>query len=231
MACRASRRSEDLAAHSGLHKQTALAPLVRRCKKLRLPSIIAKKSGGTRLIQRPTYPLRSVQRWILRNILDQLAHDTEFIGFERGSKLRLHAIEHGGAPAVPTIEIKTSSIDINRASDAGVSKRRISFVGRIDSRAHCARAEVPYPRARRLRLANCVSVPLWPVTPHLFSGSSHKLRSARRAAEVSPRERTATAVNDNARTRNVVRPRFDAPSRSASSHRASSTAWASEIRR
>jgi hypothetical protein len=67
---------------------------------------LPKKSGGTRLIRRPTGQLLHVQRWILRNILDRLHTAPSSFGFERRRGLRHHAEQHSGARAVLTLDIK-----------------------------------------------------------------------------------------------------------------------------
>ena len=107
----------DLAAHSGLSSRR-LWYFAFAGHGAYTTFRIAKKSGGTRLIQSPSYPLRIVQRWILRNILDRLDTTPSSFGFERGSKLRLHALEHVGARAVLTLDIKDffASISIARVT-------------------------------------------------------------------------------------------------------------------
>jgi len=67
---------------------------------------LPKKSGGTRLIQRPTGQLLPVQRWVLRNILNRLQTTPNSFGFERGRGLRHHAEQHSSARAVLTLDIK-----------------------------------------------------------------------------------------------------------------------------
>jgi RNA-directed DNA polymerase len=112
----------DLAEHSGLssHRLWYFAFAGRPAY---ATFRIAKKSGGTRLIQSPSHPLRLVQRWILRNILDRLATTPSSFGFERGSKLRVHALEHVGAHAVLTVDIKDffPSISIARVTQVSAS--------------------------------------------------------------------------------------------------------------
>ncbi len=107
----------DLAAHSGLSSRR-LWYFAFAGSEAYTTFHIAKKSGGTRSIQSPSYPLRILQRWILRNILDRLQTTPSSFGFERGSKLRLHALEHAGARAVLTLDIKDffPSISIARVT-------------------------------------------------------------------------------------------------------------------
>jgi RNA-directed DNA polymerase len=67
---------------------------------------VAKKSGGFRLIAHPRHTLKLTQRWILRNILDHLKTTPSSYGFERGSKLRVHAQQHLGAQAILRLDIE-----------------------------------------------------------------------------------------------------------------------------
>src|SRR5690349_9588844 len=96
---------QDLSAHSGVSSRQ-LWYLAFFGHRAYTTFHVAKKSGGTRLIQSPANPLRFVQRWILRNILNKLQTTSSSYGFERGSKLRLHALQHVGAGAVLTLDIK-----------------------------------------------------------------------------------------------------------------------------
>jgi hypothetical protein len=98
---------------------------------------VAKKKGGTRLIHRPTASLLLTQRWILRNILDRLQTTRSSFGFERGSKLRQHAVQHVGARAVMTLDIQNffPSISIAQVTRvylvAGYSSRAASILARL----------------------------------------------------------------------------------------------------
>ena len=65
-----------------------------------------KKSGGYRQIAHPNPPLKAVQRWILKNILDKLYTTPSCHGFARGSKLRHHAEQHIGANAILSLDIE-----------------------------------------------------------------------------------------------------------------------------
>jgi len=53
---------------------------------------IPKRAGGTRTLQCPSAPLRALQRWLLRNILDRLAVSEAATGFraDRGIAQNLH---------------------------------------------------------------------------------------------------------------------------------------------
>jgi RNA-directed DNA polymerase len=126
----------DLAAHSGISTRR-LWYFAFAGRKAYTTFRIAKKSGGTRLIQSPSPPLRAAQKWILRNILDLLGTTPNSFGFERGSKLRDHALEHAGARAVLTIDLKDffPSISIARVTRiyriAGYSSSAASMLAHI----------------------------------------------------------------------------------------------------
>lgn len=126
----------DLAQHSGFPSRL-LRQLAFGDEKAYTTFHIPKKAGGTRLIQSPTYPLRSVQRWILRNILNRLHTTSSSFGFEPGSKLRLHALEHVGARAILTFDIRDffPSISIARVTRvlrvAGYSSSAASILAHL----------------------------------------------------------------------------------------------------
>lgn len=148
---------QDLAAHSGLSSRQLLH-LAFAGRGAYTTFHLTKKSGGTRLIQRPTYPLRIVQRWILRNILDHLQTTPSSFGFERGSKLRLHALEHVGARAVLTLDIRNffPSISVARVTQvyrtAGYPSSAASILARLCT---CA-GTLPQGAPSSPRLANLV---------------------------------------------------------------------------
>jgi RNA-directed DNA polymerase len=66
---------------------------------------IPKKSGGTRTICVSSPPLKSVQRWVLRSILNRLQTSDHCYGFYPGAKLRDHVLQHQSAKAVLTLDI------------------------------------------------------------------------------------------------------------------------------
>ncbi len=127
---------DDLAAHSGL-SSGQLWYLAFAGSNAYTTFRLAKRSGGTRLIERPISSLRVAQRWILRNILDRLRTTPRSFGFERGSKLRFHAEEHAGARAVLTLDIKNffPSITIARVTQmyriAGYASRSASILAHL----------------------------------------------------------------------------------------------------
>lgn len=66
---------------------------------------VPKKLGGTRTICAPSLPLKSVQRWVLGSILNQLRTSDHCYGFYPGAKLRDHVLQHQGGKAVLTLDI------------------------------------------------------------------------------------------------------------------------------
>ncbi len=66
---------------------------------------LLKKSGGRRLIAQPSRELKSIQSWILRNILDRLSSSEASKGFEIGSSIADNAFPHIGANAILALDI------------------------------------------------------------------------------------------------------------------------------
>lgn len=66
---------------------------------------VPKKSGGTRTICASSSPLKSVQRWVLRSILNRLQASDHCYGFYPGAKLKDHVLQHQSAKAVLTLDI------------------------------------------------------------------------------------------------------------------------------
>lgn len=66
---------------------------------------IPKKLGGKRTICTPNAPLKRVQRWVLRAILDRLQASRYCYGFYPGAKLRDNALQHQNAKAILTLDI------------------------------------------------------------------------------------------------------------------------------
>ncbi len=67
---------------------------------------IPKKSGGSRTIAQPAYELKSVQSWILRNILEGLKVSSSCKGFEKNMNIRNNAEPHVGANIVINLDIE-----------------------------------------------------------------------------------------------------------------------------
>lgn len=148
---------QDLAAHSGFSVQQ-LCCLAFAGHRAYTAFRLTKKSGGTRLIHRPTYPLRVIQRWILRNILDRLQTTPSSFGFERGSKLRLHAQEHVGAHAILTLDIKNffPSISIAQVTQVYRVAGYSSSIASIFAHLCTCDGVLPQGASSSPRLANLV---------------------------------------------------------------------------
>jgi len=115
------RSLSDLTKHTGVPSQQLWLFLFRsKCnyRTFRLP----KKSGGFRVISHPAPSLKSVQRWILRNILDRLHETDQSYGFTRGSKLVDHARQHAYAKAILSVDIENFFPSIRGAQVTGIFK-------------------------------------------------------------------------------------------------------------
>lgn len=147
----------DLAAHSGM-PAGQLMKFAFAGDDEYVTFNLPKKSGGTRLIHRPTYPLRTLQRWILRSILDQLITTRNSFAFEPGCNLRRHALEHAGASAVLTIDIENffPSISIARVTRVFLAAGYSSSAASILARLCTCEGALPAGAPSSPRLANLV---------------------------------------------------------------------------
>jgi RNA-directed DNA polymerase len=147
----------DVAIHSGVSGRE-LWRLIAAGHRAYTTFRLAKRTGGFRLIDRPTSSLRIAQRWILRSILDKLQTTPSSFGFERGSRLRLHAEQHVGARAVLTIDIENffPSISIAQVTQvfkvAGYPPSAASILARLCT----CRGALPQGASSSPRLANLV---------------------------------------------------------------------------
>src|SRR5205085_9895337 len=67
---------------------------------------VEKATGGERRIAAPRWPLRKLQRLILREILDKLPAHEAAHGFVRGRSVRSNAAPHEGARLVLKVDLK-----------------------------------------------------------------------------------------------------------------------------
>lgn len=67
---------------------------------------VPKKTTGSRTIAQPNRELKSLQAWILRNILDRLTSSPHCKGFERGSSILENALPHLGANYILNIDLE-----------------------------------------------------------------------------------------------------------------------------
>jgi RNA-directed DNA polymerase len=80
--------------------------LTYRTKYLYKTYELSKKSGGKRLIAQPNRDLKSVQAWILRNILDKLAASQHSKGFDIGTSILENALPHRGANYILNVDLE-----------------------------------------------------------------------------------------------------------------------------
>ena len=67
---------------------------------------IPKKSGGFRIIDIPSERLKGIQRWILRNVLDNIAVHECCYGFQKGKSIYDNAKLHIGKECVLNMDLK-----------------------------------------------------------------------------------------------------------------------------
>ena len=74
---------------------------------------IPKARGGTRVLLAPKLRLKTVQRWILRHILEQISPHDAAHGFHKGRSIVSNAQAHAGQPAVLCIDLRDFFTSIN----------------------------------------------------------------------------------------------------------------------
>lgn len=67
---------------------------------------IPKKSGGMRDIEIPSDKLKSIQRWILKNVLDNMEVHDSCYGFMKGKSIYDNALLHVGKECVLNMDLK-----------------------------------------------------------------------------------------------------------------------------
>lgn len=67
---------------------------------------IPKKSGGMREIEIPSDKLKSIQRWILRNVLENIEVHEACYGFTKGKSIYDNALLHVGKECVLNMDLK-----------------------------------------------------------------------------------------------------------------------------
>lgn len=67
---------------------------------------IPKRSGGTRMLSAPHRKLATVQKWILRSILDKLPVESAAQGFVKGRSILTNAREHVGQQVVLNLDLE-----------------------------------------------------------------------------------------------------------------------------
>jgi len=130
------RTLEDLATHSRRPAAQLWKLFFRAGSNYRIFRL-RKKSFGHRKIARPCGPLMALQRWVLRNILDQLRATGSCYGLGRDTSIRKHAEQHACAKAILTLDIEDffPSISIARVTNvfrvAGYEPAIASILARL----------------------------------------------------------------------------------------------------
>jgi RNA-directed DNA polymerase len=129
--------------------------------------LVAKRSGGARLIEIPKQRLRQMQQTILRQILDRVPAHAAAHGFRRGRSCVTHAALHTGQRVVIRMDLKDffPSIPASRIgalfAKLGYSPTVSGTLARLCVNRAPARALAELPWAERQALR----------TPHLPQGS------------------------------------------------------------
>ena len=75
---------------------------------------IPKKSGGEREIQAPAMELKQIQKWILKNVLEQLPVSEYAMGFRKDKSIVTNAEQHKGKHCVVNMDLKDFFPSIDR---------------------------------------------------------------------------------------------------------------------
>jgi RNA-directed DNA polymerase len=70
------------------------------------PFLIAKRNGGSRLVNAPSPELKKVQHWIQKNITSNFLHHSACHGFVKGRSIVTNADPHVGAPTILKLDIQ-----------------------------------------------------------------------------------------------------------------------------
>ncbi|MBO0767087.1 MAG: RNA-directed DNA polymerase [Solirubrobacterales bacterium] len=77
--------------------------------------LLPRASGVPRVLEIPKGRLKEVQRWVLREILNQIPTHPAAHGFVRGSSVRTHAEVHSGQAMVLGLDLKDFFASVRRA--------------------------------------------------------------------------------------------------------------------
>ncbi len=103
---------EDLSSLTHLSKGL-LFRLIKYPEKNYFSYEIPKNTGGNRDIHQPSFELKAVQGWILRNILEKLNSSQAATGFEKGKSIKNNVSPHVGAKAILCLDIDNFFPSIN----------------------------------------------------------------------------------------------------------------------
>ncbi|EGL14969.1 hypothetical protein HMPREF9413_1246 [Paenibacillus sp. HGF7] len=70
---------------------------------------IAKSNGSLRTISTPSYNMKTIQRWVLDNVLSSFAIHSNAFGFVKGRNIKDNALLHTKKKVVLNIDIKIFS--------------------------------------------------------------------------------------------------------------------------
>lgn len=104
---------------------------------------IPKKTGGERTICHPSRPLKSLQRWLTRNLLSLADVHSSAMAYEKGSSIRANALHHAGTsytlrmdfsdffPSFDDVSIKKYLEYLRETKNIGITDKDILFAVRI----------------------------------------------------------------------------------------------------
>jgi len=125
---------EQIASKIGI-SSAYLGFIVSRCDRQYKAYYITKHSGDLRRIEAPNIDLKAIQRWILRNILENIPVNDRAQGFVRGRGIRKNASYHLGKRYLLCIDIKDffPSIKKDKVHDVFLQATKDSDIARIYS--------------------------------------------------------------------------------------------------
>ena len=134
---------EQIASKIGI-SSAYLGFIESRCDRQYKAYYITKQSGDLRRIEAPNIDLKAIQRWILRNILENIPVNERAQGFARGRGIRTNASYHLGKRYLLCIDIKDffPSIKKDKVYDVFLQATKDSDIARIYS----VLLEIDYPK-------------------------------------------------------------------------------------
>jgi RNA-directed DNA polymerase len=95
----------DLSRNIGINS-SYLNSLIYNSHKFYNSYYLRKKSGGKRMIDAPSIPLKSIQAWILRNILENISISDRAFGFVKSKGIKNNAKVHLGKKYILCTDIR-----------------------------------------------------------------------------------------------------------------------------
>lgn len=148
---------EQIASKIGI-SSAYLGIIVSRCDRQYKAYYITKQSGDLRRIEAPNIDLKAIQRWILRNILENIPVNERAQGFARGRGIRTNASYHLGKRYLLCIDIKDffPSINIKKVYNVFLQATNDSDIAGIYSVLCTFRGRLPQGGATSPILSNLV---------------------------------------------------------------------------